>query len=778
MSWQLVFNDLKRNKTINIGLLLLMVFSATLAILSVIMTVQTLRSIDQLYQIAQPPHFLQMHKGDIDEIAIDEFMQDSPNVTDYQIVKMINIYGEDIQISKANQTFDLSESQLDLGFVKQNPEKDLLLNGQHEKIILSQGQIGVPIILKDSYDLTIGDTLTLYDTYDFVISDFVVDAQMNSTLASSTRFLLSDDDFNLLEDKMGENEFIIETYFTSSDDASAFQTTYENAGLAQNGQAVTYRMMFILSAFIDMVTVFVILLVSILALIVAFICMRFTILASIEEEIREIGILKAIGFSFHDIRDIYLNKYRLIAVIAVSLGYLLAFGFSGFTTNHITATFGEVPVAVSTYLIAIAIAALVYLLIILYSKRVLKSLKGISVVDALNGKNQDQSDSHDGLYRTQSMNINWILGLREIRYKKKDWAIVFAVTMIAMVIILVPVNLLNTLQSPEFVSYMGSSQKDMLIEIANGDSVEASYQQVKAILDQDDSIEFYQEERRVRVQTFDVTNELMNLTIDSGQNAGSGLQYLEGRAPIEANEIALSYFNEDKIGKSVGDSLQLEYNNTIEEYIIVGIYQDVTSGGFTAKATNEFNGIPSEKYSFSIVVQDWIDPTTLSDYWTQVMGPEIKVYPMTEFIDQTLGGVSQQLNSMIVAVVVIAIMIVVILISLFLKLRLVKDHSQTAIMKAIGFSSRDIQKQYLVKVGTVALVGILAGIVMSQFGGNYLVNFGLNIAGIGIKEVQLIANNYVGFIAVPVVLISVVFCVTLISVQTVRKQAIMTLIAE
>lgn len=89
MNWLIVKNDFKRNKIMNIALLLFMMFSACLTVLSVIMAAQTITSISNLYGTAQPPHFLQMHKGKIDQEQIDDFMLGYSGITYFQTIKMI-----------------------------------------------------------------------------------------------------------------------------------------------------------------------------------------------------------------------------------------------------------------------------------------------------------------------------------------------------------------------------------------------------------------------------------------------------------------------------------------------------------------------------------------------------------------------------------------------------------------------------------------------------------------------------------------------------------------
>lgn len=89
------------------------------------MGVQTITSIFGLYETAQPPHFLQMHKGELEQEKIDDFMLSYDDVTYWQTQTMINVYGEDLTIISHEDTYTLSDLRLDIGLVKQNEMKDL-----------------------------------------------------------------------------------------------------------------------------------------------------------------------------------------------------------------------------------------------------------------------------------------------------------------------------------------------------------------------------------------------------------------------------------------------------------------------------------------------------------------------------------------------------------------------------------------------------------------------------------------------------------------------------
>lgn len=775
MDWLIVKNDFIRNKVINLSLLLFMMFSVGLAALSMMVAVQTYTSISELYEIAQPPHFMQMHKGEIDREKIDEFMSAYEGMAYWQTITMINAYGENMTIAGQKDTYDLSDCRLDIGLVMQNEAKDLLLNAKHEPVTMRKGEIGIPVLLRDMYGMEIGDHVILTNqnvTKEFVIREFILDSMMNSTMASSTRILLSHEDFEMLSGNIGENEYLIEAYLTNAKEASAFQTAYENAGLPQNGQAVTYTIIFMLSALRDIVTVFVLLLVSILLIFVSFICIRFTIMAALAEEISEIGTMKAIGLSFSDIRAIYLNKYRVLALAGVIAGYIMALSISSVFTKHIGDTFGNMKISPLAVISSLVVSCLVFFLINHYCKKVLKKIKRVTVVDALvsgKGFEKEKGGIKDGLFKSKTLSVNWLMGIREVFYRFTNWIVVFAVVSIAVLMILVPVNLMSTFEAPEFITYMGSSLEDILIEVENGENIETSYARVKQALGNDDAIDKYFEYRGVRVQTADAEGELMNLKIDTGDNAGNELQYLSGKAPEEDNEIAISYLNANAIGKKDGDSMLLFYDNKVQEFVISGIYQDVTSGGYTAKSKYNFSELTAEKYSFSVNLKDKAEIGKKVHEWSTALGAGVTVDPMEDFINQTLGGVVKQLKTVVFATIIIGACMAMLITVLFLKLRLAKDSYEVAALKAVGFSAHDIQQQYMIKTGCVAIIGILAGIILTKFLGERIVNTALSIAGLGIKKVELITNPMVEYILCPLLLLVLILLVTRIAVRTIKN---------
>ena len=88
---KLFLNDFRKNPWNNLILLLFMSLSVTLAVSVFLVSAQLVTSISNMYEKANPPHFLQMHKGELVQEEIDSFNKHYPEMKHWQTVQMIDI---------------------------------------------------------------------------------------------------------------------------------------------------------------------------------------------------------------------------------------------------------------------------------------------------------------------------------------------------------------------------------------------------------------------------------------------------------------------------------------------------------------------------------------------------------------------------------------------------------------------------------------------------------------------------------------------------------------
>ena len=793
---RLLLNDFRKRAWKNIVLFVFMLMSVTIAASVVLMLSQLFSSIASMYETAKPPHFLQMHMGDIEQADIDAFNEGFEGVTYWQTAAMIDLYGDDIFVTGDSVTGDsatgdsvagsgdsatgdngsytLSDCRLDISLVKQNEGYDVLLDENRMPLELTEGQIGVPVIILDQYDISIGDRITVSSDgvkKQFTAAAYVYDGMMNSTMCSSTRFLISDHDFDTLLGNIGETEYLIEAYFTDSSLASAYQTAYEqDENMPKNGQAITYPVIFLLSALTDILTAMIFVLAGAMLIIVAVVCLRYVILAELEDDVIEIGTMKSIGIPDKGIQNLYLAKIRILMSAAGAVGFILALLLLPMLTGHISRFFGEQPLEAQSLLWAVMAVAVIYCIILLFAKKVLKKIKAKTVTQllVLNDGFGKKRSVKTGLHKSRILSANALIGLREVR---KGYGIVFTLMVIITILVTVPMRSLQAMQGSDFVTYMGSPVCDLLAEVTQGDGLEQRNTALSELLDRErlsGNILSANLLRRVRLQASGNEGEPVGVHIDTGSSAGKGIVYLDGSEPDRETHIALSWLLADELGKGTGDTVEITSDNKTYSLEICGIYQDVTSGGKTAKAIYAFPGEPSEKYTYQLELSDNVSAGEFADALKSELGGGYSIRSMEDFLEQTLGGVTARLGQAVFMVVTIGFVITVFIVLLFMELRMARTMRALAEKIAIGIPFRAICIQELYPMLFTGCAGVITGVILTELIGEKLVGGLFSLLGLGITSFSFSAMT-VSCILIPASLIPVLMIINLCVCMKIRK---------
>lgn len=764
---KLLINDFRKKAWKNIILFVFMCLSATIAVSVVLMLSQLFSSISSMYETAKPPHFLQMHMGTIEQNDIDEFNESFEGVTYWQSVPMITLYGDNIIVTGDDKSYTLSDCRLDISFVKQNDEYDVLLDEKRTPLNLSDGEIGVPNIVLDQYDISLGDKITLSANgieKQFTVVTYVYDGMMNSTTCSSTRFLINDTDFDSLFGKIGETEYLIEAYFEDSSLASAYQTAYEQSDneLPKNGQAITYTVIFLLSALTDILTAMVFVLAGVILVIVVVMCLRYVIMAEMEDDVATIGTMKSIGIPDKGIENLYLAKIRILMLVACAVGILLAFLLLPGFTSHISRFFGEQPLEIQNMLLAIASVAVIYYIVLLFAKKILKQIRTKTIVDLVvldDGFNK-KVKVKSGLYKSRKLSINALIGMQEVR---NGYGIVFVLMLIITFLVMVPMRSLQTMQAEDFVTYMGSPICDLLVEVMQGEELEKRNEELSNVLSEEIENGYIQNVavlRRVRLQAFNNADELVGVHVDIGSSAGRGIVYISGINPTAENHIALSFLLADELGKEVGDKVNIISDNQTYCMEVCGIYQDVTSGGKTAKAIYDFEGELSEKYTYQLELSNDVSAEVFSNSLKSELGSGYSIKSMDSFLEQTLGGVTVRFSQAVYLIIIIGMIITIFIVLLFMELRLARTMHALVEKIAMGIPIKAICIQELYPMLLLGGTGVILGVILTEILGETVVSALFSLLGLGITSISFSAIT-ISCILIPVSLVIILVVINL-----------------
>jgi putative ABC transport system permease protein len=763
MYLKIIRNDLVKNKLVSLTTMMFVAAAAMLVSLTAILVVNLTGAIDTLMTKAETPHFMQMHSGEIDTERLISFAEENGRVEEFQVLEFLNVEGAEIVFNETS----LVDNVQDNGFSVQSEKFDFLLDLDGNVIEANDGELYVPISYMKDDTAEVGDAVEV-SGQEFTVAGFLRDSQMNSTLSSSKRFLVSENDFAEIKNN-GSMEYLIEFRLDDLSELGEFESDYVSAGIEANGPTITYPLFRTINAISDGMMIAVIFLISILVVAISFLCIRFTLLAKIEDDYREIGVMKALGLRISDIKKIYLAKYTAVAAAGCILGLAFAFIFKGMLLENIRLYMGESGNSSIALFFGMIGILLVFLAVIGYVNGVLRRFRKISVAEAVlfgSAKEQSTGGKHFFLRKNRLFNTNVFLGIKDVFARKRMYATMLIVLVLSSFIIIVPQNLYNTISAKSFITYMGIGDSDMRIDIQQTDNISAKTDDVTNTMESDEGIEKFS---ALTTRSFDVLMEdssIEKINIELGDHSIFPITYSEGGAPAGEEEIALSTINADELGKEVGDPLTLVTEGEEKDLLVSGIYSDVTNGGKTAKAAF-FDD--SEDIMWSVISMELTDhsqvPDKVSEYGERY--DFAKVSSIDHYVQQTFGSLINAVRTASFAAAAVALFITALVTLLFMKMLVTKDRFSIAVMKAAGFTNSDITQQYVSRSGFVLIGGIVLGTLLANTLGEQLA--GAVISSFGASAFNFAVNPVTAYLLSPLMMAGAVLIATIIGTSRAGK---------
>jgi putative ABC transport system permease protein len=462
-------HDASRRKGSMLVVFAFILLSSLLVSVGVSLIVELNGALDRLFLAAKVPHFVQMHTGAVDEQRIHRWAMETGMVEETQVSRMISLDGRSLTFSSSEMSEE--ESVMDISLVSQNSDFDFLLDRTDRIVRPGSGEIGVPVYYAERRNVEIGDTVELSGdgfSRSFTVSALIQDAQMNPAIVHSKRFLVSEGDYGELMNHFPESEYLIEFRLSDPDMVGDFAEAYQTADLPDRGPAVDFRLFRMLNALSDGMVAAVVVMLSLLLMVIALLCLRFTILAAMEEDYREIGIMKAVGMGRRDIRRVSLVKYAVLSLLAGLSGYILSLPANRLLMKDFRyeSDFSSIPLLAICFVI---------LIIMMSARIILGRFDCIGAVEALNAGNRTEAPTGAGrlsISRNRRLNLNIFLGFRDVLQRFRLFGLLLFVFFFSAFITVMPMHFLSTLKSPDFISYMGIGRSDIRIDLRQSEGIE------------------------------------------------------------------------------------------------------------------------------------------------------------------------------------------------------------------------------------------------------------------------------------------------------------------
>lgn len=584
---------------------------------------------------------------------------------------------------------------------------------------------------------------------------------MNASIISSKRILVSREDHDLLQHSASK-EYLIEFL---SKDASKLEQSYQNSALPHNGTTITKGLLYLLNALMDGIIAAILVIIALLLMGICFLCLRFTILMTLEEDVKEIGIMKAMGISKKDIQQLYLGKYIFLTILGCFGGFLCSFLVQSLLFDNIQLYMGTTESNAASYLIPLAAVILMGGVVLGFCNLMLMKMHRITALQALRSS-IIQTKKHQrfelSLSKHKKTPLTLFLSIQDLWCRKRIYLSVFFVVLLSSFLMIVPENLQNTMRSKSFVQYMGIGDSDIRMDINYDTGHDDHSIEHQLALDQD--IEVYESYQTYLIDQKNKDGEWEDLQIETGDFSKFPLAYLYGQAPSQNHEIALSYAVAQEQEAELGDTIEVRINGEHELFTVSGIYQDITNGGKSAKTASQLNHMTPIRNVININFKKGIDPEQKMIAYQQQF-QNVKTTDMEGYVTQTLSGLLQQVAQIVKIAMALALIITIFQISLFLKMLLKKDENESTILLCIGFTKEHIQFQYMLKMMLISICGMIAGTLLANIGGEYLLGIGMQ--SMGITQIQFTIQPWTTYVILPLILLSAVGIASVLATRTI-----------
>ena len=381
-------------------------------------------------------------------------------------------------------------------------------------------------------------------------------------------------------------------------------------------------------------------------------------------------------------------------------------------------------------------------------RRTLKRTEKLSAVEALTGQHR---------------------GGRQRHLPSPQYLIVALVITLGMFLMILPQNILSTISSPQFVTYMGIGDGEIRLDLRQPEDIAGKTEQVETLLAEETSVDRFAALRTLSCRAVLPDGSYTALQVEQGDHTVFPVFYAKGEAPKAKNEIALSYLCAEELGLDLGDTLLLLTEETPQEYTVCGIYSDITNGGKTAKAASlPGGGTPMWSVCY-VSLKEGVPKEQWLSAWTQSLsdsGISARAVDIQEYVTDTYGQTIQEIRMAAWAAVLAAALVMFVVVVLFTRLLVAEDRNAISLRKALGFTGGDIRRLYFRRYLPVLLAGILAGILSGNMLGEQLA--GLFLKTLGATGFRFLIDYGAVCGWVPAVAVVMVFCAILLGLSQIK----------
>lgn len=673
----------------------------------------------------------------------------------------------------------------------------VLINGGDEnlleKIILEENEVSLnaehpiyaPLILKMHFGFELGDEFKILyrqQEYVFQIAGFYETTVFANGNMGAIKYIISEEDYEKISETYGETKILgYNTYDLQDIPSVDFDFTTKAKEVSKEGNqfqvifSIDYLTIIGITTLFPVLLAYLLLLFAVIIFVTIFIIIRHRITNSIEEQMKNIGALQALGYTSRQIAGVHIIEYSLLAVVGTVLGSLVARLILPIVNQFSNSMFGLVSSSKANWLLDLLVMVVLVFSIMLVSFSKARKVKDLPPIIAFRKgiNNHHFKRNYFALEKTKG-NVHFrLVGKRLIGAAKQNILVAFCVTVatIAMVFSLILYNCCGKDQT-SIKKMTGFEMCDIRVGITHAIDAESLK---RTLLEMPE------------IRKVNLTHDFFNVSVGNKDvlsviyedfSQVETINTYEGRLPVYDNELAITGALAKQLGKEIGDSIEIEHKGYSMRYLISGISQSMINNGQTLYFTEQ--GIkqiyPSyeadlldiylvkgadkkaviekieEDYGQSITktrdkedvsgqenktyeqkLQDRAEEKIASlmalygvdsiDYAIMIDGVLIKgnsqqfaidqIIDQEEYVQNNIGVYMVGISWGTKVIICVASIIIVVIIIMLIKNQLVRQRMDLGIYKSLGYTGKELMLQVTLSLMPSVMVGVIGGSILA-----------------------------------------------------------------
>lgn len=647
------------------------------------------------------------------------------------------------------------------------------------------GSIYVPYVI-ETKGYHVGDTFAVAcrgKKYSFKIAGFTEDIMFGTLDTGGVRFFLPHEAYEKFARQLGAPmaPAVMFSARTGTDEQAAAIYDAVNKKTAQNPM----DLMLIATLSIDIVKLADSLPVNIgaaleiafafIVALVALLVMRFRIVNSIEQDMRNIGALEAVGYTSRQVRAGYSLQFLIISLVGSVAGIGLSYAMAVPHNRKLAAETGldwSEPCSVTINLVTLAIIITCVALVAFLSTR---RIRRLPVIVALRGGIATHSFRKNHLpLETARGPLNLVLSMKStIANLSQNIALVLILAAVSFASVFIFMMYYNfDVNDTVMANTLGGEPNDILIGSASAADEQFLLQKLPQVKNVARAVDFgyFSLDADGKTGWGRVTEDFSRLKNN---------QVYEGRYPKHDNETAIGGTLAARLRKGVGDTVRLSSGGVSRDYLITGLAQSINTLGKGVFLTDAGMRRLAPGYKpvtiYVYAAKGASVPDVINEIRTQygsrtnaISNDKATYKSMLSTYESVVAGFSM-------LIFIVMGVIVILILALITGTTLVRRGQELGIEKALGFTTGQLVRQIAGSFLPVAVIGSLAGGVAGFYGANPLMSRLFRAMGIMKVDFYL---PMVSIVAVCAVIALLTMLISALAAAKVRKISPCALVVE